>query len=191
MKRKKLMKALNGARKELIERTQLTDEMKSVLAHLIEESPESETKEEALEFLFNLPTLERINQLKWLVSEEHQANIEKDFQKGVIRNDIFEKDYKYRRDTFQETKDTPGATSSKNPAAKVKTIKVIKVEMEQQEANYEKIGLSVLLVMALSVAVQWLFGKCTKCQKRNQTPTPEIKIKTIEAREETAQTNLN
>ena len=35
--------------------------------------------------------------------------------------------------------------------------------------------------MALSVAVQWLFGKRTKCSKRNNQPKPEAKIKTIKA----------
>jgi hypothetical protein len=38
--------------------------------------------------------------------------------------------------------------------------------------------------MALSVAVQWLFGMRAKCSKRNHQPTREVKIKTIKALEE-------
>ena len=95
-----------------------------------------------------------------IVAEGHQSTVEKDFQQGVIRNDIFEKDYKWGREAAQESQDTPGARGSQDPAPRVKTIKVIKVEMEQQEADFEKIGLTVLLAMALSVAAQWLFGKC-------------------------------
>ena len=57
--------------------------------------------------------------------------------------------------------------------------------MEQnEEADYEKIGLTVLLAMASSVAVQWLLGKHRQCSKRNHQPTPEVKIKMIKAHEE-------
>ena len=120
--------------------------MKRVLLRLAEESPESETKEEAIEFLINLPNVNRINQLKWLMSEAHQAELKRQLQQGVIRNESFDKDFKWGNDNVQETEDTPGATSSKDHAPRVKTIKVIKVEMEQkEEADYEKIGLTVLL----------------------------------------------
>ena len=88
-KRKQLMKALNNAKK-LTERLQLTEEMKLYLANITKASPDSEAKEEATEFLINLPNIERINQLKWLMSEAHQAEVEKQFQQRAIRNEIFD-----------------------------------------------------------------------------------------------------
>ena len=84
IKRRRLAKVLNKARTELIERTQLTDEMKHALLSHIEECPASETKEEAMEFIHNLPVVEKINQLKMIIAEGHQATVEKDFQQGVI-----------------------------------------------------------------------------------------------------------
>ena len=74
----------------------------------------------------------------------------------------------------------PGASSFKDHA-RVKTIKIIKVEMEQnEEVDYEKIGLTVLLAMALSVAEQRLFGKRPK---RSHPQAPEAKVKMIKTHE--------
>jgi phage tail tape-measure protein len=83
-KGKKLKRLLRSARRELIEKRQLTEELKLALAKQIEVTIESETKEEAIDFLLNLTTVERINQLKWLMTEEHQAEVERQFQLGVI-----------------------------------------------------------------------------------------------------------
>jgi hypothetical protein len=60
------------------------------------------------------------------MSEAHQAEVERQFQQGVIRNEAFNKDYKHGKDNVEETKDTPGASSSKDHA-RAKTIKFIKV----------------------------------------------------------------
>ena len=62
------MKTLRSARRELTDKLQLTEELRLALAALVEEAPESETKEEAIDFLPNLKNIERINQLKWLMS---------------------------------------------------------------------------------------------------------------------------
>jgi hypothetical protein len=59
-----------------------------------------------------LKNIERINELKWLMSEAHQAEVEKQFQLAVIRGDDSKRD-KWGSENIQETKDTPGATSSK------------------------------------------------------------------------------
>jgi hypothetical protein len=47
------------------------------------------------------------------MSEAHQAEVEKQFQQGVIRGEDFNKDFKFGSENIQETKDSPGATSSK------------------------------------------------------------------------------
>ena len=83
----KLIKTLRSARRELTDHLRLTEELRIALATLVEEAPESETKEEAVDFLLNLKNIERINELKWLMSEAHQAEVEKQFQQGVIRGD--------------------------------------------------------------------------------------------------------
>ena len=62
--RYQLMKTLRSARKELTEKLQLTEELRLALAAQVEVAPESEPKEEAIDFLVNLKTVERINQLK-------------------------------------------------------------------------------------------------------------------------------
>ena len=71
IQREKLKRLLRSARRELIEKRQLTEELKLALAKQVEVTIESETKEEAIDILLNLTTVERINQLKWLVTEEH------------------------------------------------------------------------------------------------------------------------
>ena len=91
VQRHKLMKTLKSARREPTDKLQLTKELRLALAALVEEAPESETKEEAIDFLVNLKNNERINQLKWLMSEAHQAEVEKQLQLGVIRGEDYKK----------------------------------------------------------------------------------------------------
>ena len=137
VKRHKLMKTLRSARRELTDKLQLTEELRLALAALIEEAPESETKEEAIDFLLNLKNIERINQLKWLMSEAHQAEVEKQFQLGVIRGEDYKSD-KWGTDTTQETKDTPGATSSKDHVRiNMIRIKMIKVREDEDSEDFE------------------------------------------------------
>jgi hypothetical protein len=62
------------------------------------------------------------------MSEAHQAEVEKQFQQGVIRGEDFNNDFKFGSENIQETKDSPGATSSKDqPRANMIRIKMIKV----------------------------------------------------------------
>jgi hypothetical protein len=107
-----LRRTLRSARQELTEKLQLTEELRLALAAQVEVATESETKEEAIDFLLNLETVERINQLKWLMTEEHQAEVERQFQLGVIRGENYSSD-QWGTTTTEETPDTPGATSSK------------------------------------------------------------------------------
>ena len=129
---------LTAARKELTERLQLTEELRKCLATLTEEAPDSETKEEAIVFLINLLNIERINELKWLMSEAYQAEVEKQLQQGVIRSEDFNKDFKYGSENIQETKDLPGATSSKDhPRVNVSRIKTTKVREDESSEEFE------------------------------------------------------
>ena len=61
VQRQKLMKTLRSARRELTNELRLTEELRIALVTLVEEAPESETKEEAIDFLLNLKNIERIN----------------------------------------------------------------------------------------------------------------------------------
>jgi hypothetical protein len=131
------MKTLRSARKELTEKLQLTEELRLALAAQVEETPESETKEEAIDFLVNLETVERINQLKWLMTEGHQAEVERQFQLGTIRGEDYKSD-KWATDTTEETKDTPGATSSKDHVRiNMIRIKMIKVRDDEDSEDFE------------------------------------------------------
>ena len=137
-KKRQLSKTLTRARKELTERLQLTEELRKGLAILTEEALDTETKEEAIEFLVNLPNIERINELNRLMSEAHQAEVEKQLQQGVIRSEDFNKDFKYGSENIQETKDSPGATSSKDrPRVNVIRVKMIKVREEDSSEEFE------------------------------------------------------
>ena len=133
----KLKRLLRSARRELIEKRQLTEELKLALAKQVEVTIESETKEEAIDFLLNLTTGERINQLKWLMTEEHQAEVERQFQLGVIRGEDYLSD-KWGTNANEETPDTPGATSSKdNVRINMIRIKMIKVKDEEDSEDFE------------------------------------------------------
>ena len=87
-----MRRTLRSARRELTEKLQLTEELRLALAEQVEVATESETKEEAIDFLLNLKTVERINQLKWLMTEEHQAEVERQFQLGVLRGEDYQDD---------------------------------------------------------------------------------------------------
>ena len=57
--------------------------------------------------------------------------------------------------------------------------------MEQnEEIDFEKIGITVLVALALGVAVQWLFAKCLKCTNRNNQPKEDPKVKMLKVAEE-------
>ena len=72
------------------------------------------------------------------MSEAHQAEVEKQFQQGVIRGDDFNKDFKFGSENIQETKDTPGATSSKDHVRiNVIRIKTIKGQEEESSGEFE------------------------------------------------------
>ena len=72
------------------------------------------------------------------MSEAHQAEVEKQFQHGVIRGEDFNKDFKFGSENIQETKDLPVATSSKfQPRVNMIRIKMIKVRDEESSAEFE------------------------------------------------------
>jgi hypothetical protein len=111
--------------------------LRLALATQIEVTIESETKEEAIDFLLNLTTVERINQLKWLMTEEHQAEVERQFQLGVIRGADYLSD-KWGTNTNEETPDAPGATSSKDHVMiNMIRIKIIKVKDDEDSDDFE------------------------------------------------------
>ena len=67
-------------------------------------------------------------------------------------------------------------------SASVKAIKIIKIEMEQDQGiQVEKIGLTVLLAVALCVAVQWLFGKRPR---RKHQVDQEVRVKMVKKQED-------
>ena len=132
-----MRRLLRSARRELIEKRELTEELRLALVKQVEVTIESETKEEAIDFLLNLKTVERINQLKWLMTEEHQAEVERQFQLGVIRGKNYQSD-KCGTNTTEETPDDPGATSSKDHVKiNVIRIKMIKVKDDEDSEDFE------------------------------------------------------
>ena len=158
-----------NARKELSATGKVTEELKAWLQALTEEAPNSETKEEAVDFLEVLPDIERINYLKSLTEESHQEEIMKQFQDGVLRIPDYMKSSEER--TMQETPNSGGTSSSKDHAqVKSIRIKAAKHETQEEEIDIEKVGLSVMLAMSICVAVQWLFGNCQKRKKKAEQP---------------------
>ena len=80
--------------------------------------------------------MERINQLKWLMTEEHQAEVERQFQLGVIRGEDLSD--KWGTNANEETPDAPGATSSKDHVSiNMIRIKMIKVKDEEDSEDFE------------------------------------------------------
>ena len=62
----------------------------------------------------------------------------------------------------------------------MKTIKIIKVDMEQKEkVDVEKMCITMLIALGLSLTVQWSFAECMSCTKRNNQPKEEARIKML------------
>ena len=71
------------------------------------------------------------------MTEGHQAEVERQFQLGVIRGEDYKSD-KWGTETTQETKDTPGATSSKDHVRiNMIRIKMIKVRDDEDSEDFE------------------------------------------------------
>ena len=113
------------------------------------------------------------------MSLSSKEEINRKFQKGAIKAET------YAAATMKNQKDTPGA-SSLSDRPRISATKVIKVEMEQKDEEYdvEKFLTALAAALCLSLAVQWLFGKRTKCAKRtNQPPKQEAQIKALKVQE--------
>ena len=97
--RRQVLKVLSQAQKELTEKYALSEEMKRLVAKVLESHSDSDAKEKLTQFTINLETAERINQIKLEMARTNQE--ENDRQKGVIR-----------KPEYLEPKDTPGASNS-------------------------------------------------------------------------------
>ena len=65
------------------------------------------------------------------MTEGHQAEVERQFQLGIIRSEDYKSD-KWGTDTTQETKDTPGASSSKDHV-KINMIRIKMIKARDDE----------------------------------------------------------
>ena len=65
--------------------------------------------------------------------------------------------------------DVPGSSSSNDANPRIKVMKVIKVEVEEDEEDNktQRFIMTMTAAISLGIAIQWLFGKCMKCAKRN------------------------
>jgi hypothetical protein len=94
----------------------------------------SDAKVELVEFLTNLPTMERFKQIKIEMAKVNQEDNNKKFEKRVIRAETLAKDDPYER-ACEETEDTPGASSSTDQRPRINAIWVSKVELEKEEVD--------------------------------------------------------
>ena len=125
---------MNIARRELSEKGKVAEEMKLYLQATIDGVADSDAKEDAKDFLENLPSIERINNLKFLTSVSHQEEIIKQFEEGVLRVEDFSKGTIQESGSVQEQPNSGGTSSSKDHI-QIKAIKIVKVEMEQNQEN--------------------------------------------------------
>ena len=89
------------------------------------------------------------------------------FERGEIRAARYA-DYDRGQGSIEG--DTPGSTSSNDPMPRIKVMRVIKIEVEEDEEDNEiqRFIVTMIAAISLSIAIQWLFGKGTIKRKKFQ-----------------------
>jgi hypothetical protein len=161
-KRRKAMKTLTAARKELSNYGRVTEELKGLLHRMKEECPESETKAQIEEFLVTTPLIERMNELRKKMTEDQAEALRDRLERGEIKKEGFALT---TEGLISHEGDHPGATSSTDPQPKVsiRTLKVIKIEINEEEESKEpKFAMMMIMTVIVTIAVQWLLGLCRR-----------------------------
>jgi hypothetical protein len=157
--------------KELSSKGKVTDELKSYLKAMIDKVEETETKEDAKDFLEDLPSIERINELRRELQEKQQEENQGRLDKGELRS-ISAKLRPEGLGSYEE--DNPGAAGSGEPIPSIKAFKVIKVELEEDEPEGgTKITLAMIATVILTIVTQLLFMKCKKRNNPVETVNTE------------------
>ena len=104
--RRGLLTALNKARRELSEIGRVTDEMKFYSQATIDGAPNSDAKVSAIDLLENIPTIERINELKRLTAKGHDNEVRQQYEDGVLKIEAYRQEAPTESQGFQETPKT-------------------------------------------------------------------------------------
>jgi hypothetical protein len=169
-------KALSTARKELARSGQVSKEIESILQDIMQRHPDLEVNGEIEEFLQTAPILQQMSVIRKTIEENHKTEEYERYQRGeLIKPEVLEGTPSQgtpERGMTSYEGDSGGAGSSNDGRPRVKTLKVIKIEVEDDEEKGRSLGsiLPAIVTVLMTVAMQWLFGRC---QRRNQPLTEQ------------------
>jgi hypothetical protein len=189
--RRHAMKVLSTARKELAQSGQVSETIERILQDIRRRYPDSEVIPEIEEFLLTAPILQQMYVIRKTIEENHKVEEYERYKRGeLVKLEEFagipSQGTPERGMTSYEG-DSGGASSSGDGRPRVKTLKVTKIEVEDDEEKEKGLGsiLTAIVTVRMTVAMQWLFGKCNKRNPPLTTPqqTIEEEIK-VESEEE-------
>ena len=132
--RRHSMKALSTARKELAQSGKVSDEVERILQDIIQRYPTSEAIPEIEEFLLTAPILQQMHAIRKTIEENHKTEEYERYQRGeLIKPEVLEGTPSQGTPEKGMTSyegDSGGAGSSGDGRPRVKTLKVIKIEVE-------------------------------------------------------------
>ena len=124
---------------------------------------------EVEELLEIIPIVESMTQIRYKIEQRKREQLENRFNKGEIVNVGM---FGNEDERSYQTGETLGS-SSNDARPRINVIRVIKVEVEDdiEENKKHRFIMTIFKAITLSVIIQWLFGKCTKRNRAQSTPS--------------------
>jgi hypothetical protein len=179
--RRHALKILTAARKELSDYAKVAEELKIALQRIKEEYHETDATKQIEELLETIPIIERMNEIRNELSEKHREETQGRLDRGELKPEVLRIIRNEGLASYEG--DNPGASSSNEPKAIIKTFKVIKIEVEEEEPEVPKITLAMITAVILTLVTQLLF---MKCKKRNN-PVETVNTDREEVSEESSE----
>ena len=154
----------------------VSEEVQRILQDIMQRYPTSEAIPEIEEFLLTAPILQQMHAIRKTIEENHKTEEYERYQRGeLITPEALEGTPSQGTPEKGMTSyegDSGGAGSSGDGRPRVKVLKVIKIEVEDDEEKDRSLGsiLTAIVTVLMTVAMQWLFGRC---QRRNQPLTEQ------------------
>jgi hypothetical protein len=160
---KQIRRLIEQARKDLIARVSISQNLGEVLTNLAKRTDDFAGKAEVQEIYQAMLIQERIEAIQRNITESHNV-------------DLLRRLHEQRLETVQLQHEEEEGTPQPRP--RINAIKVVKVDVEEEEESDSTWLMKFLLTISAQVIVQFLYGSCSKRRKDQKEKTAEEESKT-------------
>ncbi len=165
--RKQILRLIEQARRDLIARVSISSNFKEVLTNLAKRTDEFAEKAEVQEIYAAMLIQERVEEMQREATE--RRNIE---TLRLVHEQRQELVFTRNDDEDDEEQEEP-----QQPRPRINTIKVLKVDLEEEEESDSKWLMKFLLTVSAQVIIQFLYGSCSRRRKEQKEKITEEESK--------------